>query len=395
MPEHGLTAGSLRREFEHGWIESAPGSSSSDGDIDGELLIVHGAEGPEVVARRIRYGSDGRPKSFERVEGGARWHFALQPSAGRIKAVRLEPTAVAVAPDVPSVIDLPAGLALLRIDPDGVGDPASASVGLRLQGSGGASLDAATPRWVVQRLVMGREADLAHDPSLPGIAPLPTALGEIETLMVLARPGSNTRPWEGRLDPIAGEQDPLRVAAAINSWWDAPDALPAPGGAVLGVDWSASPKRWSNAPRPGTKALLVLPEDGFPEPTRELATRLAAAWTSGRVSSTADPSSAETLVVVVSAEAPGPFATRLRSIAGLAAMRGKLLAGWSLAGPVRDDLAAWLLESTGVAGFGVAEGSVISRRSAPKQLRVLGRELSARGDRDRVESIPGPFLWHF
>jgi len=212
--------------------------------------------------------------------------------------------------------------------------------------------------------------------------------------MVLGRENMKRRPWEAETPTLAGEQDPLRIAAAINAWWDAADALPAPGGAVVGIDWVSSPKRWADAPAPGANALLVLPPDGFPQGVSVVAARLARAWTSGRVSAQADPSD-ETYVIVVSAEAPGLFAARLRAIAGQPAMKGKLLAGWSLAGPVRDDLAPWILESTAVAGVGIAEGSVVSRRGAAERLRAIARALETRGAASRVESIPGPFLWHF
>ncbi len=140
--------------------------------------------------------------------------------------------------------------------------------------------------------------------------------------------------------------------------------------------------------------MLVLPPDAFPHTAQALATRLAETWTTGRVSAQADPAD-ESLVIVISAEAPGPFATRLRAIAERPAMQGKLLAGWSLTGPVRDDLAPWILEQTAVAGVGIAEGSVVSRRTAPEHLRTIAQSLASRGAADRVESIPGPFLWHF
>ncbi len=140
--------------------------------------------------------------------------------------------------------------------------------------------------------------------------------------------------------------------------------------------------------------MLVLPPDAFPHTSRALATRLAETWAAGRVSAQADPVD-ETWVIVISAEAPGPFATRLRAIAERPAMKGKLLAGWLLTGPVRDDLAAWILERTAVAGVGIAEGSVVSRRTAPERLRTIAQSLASRGAADRVESIPGPFLWHF
>jgi hypothetical protein len=394
MPDHGIGEGGLERMFGAGWIEITPGVSGDDEDAGGELRIVHGAAGPEAVARRIRFGGDGMPVLFERFEAGRKWHYTLEQSAQGIRAIAVDAVVDTAPTAVPSTIELPDGLALLRIDPDVGSDPAAPSVGLRLQGSGAAPLDATTPRWVVQRLVLGRQADLAHDPSLPGIAPLPAAIGDIETLMVLGHDSLRRRPWEVNTPAIAGEQDPLVVAAAINAWWDAPGALPAPGGAVIGVDWASSPKRWADAPAPGAKALLVLPADGFPQRVSTVPTDLAEAWTSGRVSAQADPVD-ETLVIVISAEAPGLFATRLRAIAEQPAMKGKLLAGWSLAGPVRDDLAAWILESTEVAGVGIAEGSVVSRRAAPKRLRTISRALKSRGADDRVESIPGPFLWYF
>jgi hypothetical protein len=394
MPDHGIGKAGLTRHFGAGWIEITPGVSGDDDDSGGALRIVHGAAGPEVVARGIRFDAEGKPRLLDRLERGRRWSYRLEQDKQGMRAARIDAPAAVALPAAPKSIELPDGLAMLRIDPETDGNPAAASIGLRLQSVAAGPLDAATPRWVVQRLILGHQADLAHDPSLPGIAPLPSMFGEIESLMVLGRASLRQRPWETEPRPIAGEQDPLRVAAAINAWWDAPGALPAPGGAVVGVDWEVSPQRWAQAPRPGAQALLVLPEGGFPLESSGLAKLLAEAWTSGRVSAQADPTD-ETLVVVVSAEAPGLFASRLRAISKLPAMRGKLLAGWSLAGPVRDDLAPWILEEAALAGVGIAEGSVVSRRSAAQRLQQIVRALTARGESDRVESIPGPFLWHF
>ena len=126
-----------------------------------------------------------------------------------------------------------------------------------------------------------------------------------------------------------------------------------------------------------------------------LGRRLAASWGKGRVSDSANPTPEENLVVVVSAEPPGRFADRLRAIAALPAMRGKLLAGWSLGGPLRDDLPAWILEESQVAGVGIAGDSFVGLRTAPARLASVAAALAARGKTDRVESIPGPFLWVF
>jgi hypothetical protein len=122
--------------------------------------------------------------------------------------------------------------------------------------------------------------------------------------------------------------------------------------------------------------------------------QLAASW-DGRVSDRVESGAGENLVIVVSAELPGSFARRLRAIAAAPELSGKLLAGWSLAGPVRDDLPAWILEESAVAAVGIASGSVVGRRTAPERLAAVAAELKARGKSDRIESVPGPFLWIF
>ena len=76
-------------------------------------------------------------------------------------------------------------------------------------------------------------------------------------------------------------------------------------------------------------------------------------------------------------------------------MRGKLLAAWSLAGPLRRDLARSLIDRGQVAGVGLAEDSVVGRRVAVQQVVKLDRALVEAGATLRVEQLPGPFLWHF
>lgn len=396
LPDHGSPRAALHAEIRGGWVERIPGVSSADGNRDeaAEEWVVYSADSPEYTVRRKWTDGNGTPLRFERHEQGRRLRYSLNRRPGRFEALLETSTAIARAPALAEPFDVPDGLAMLEIDPGAVLDPMAPSIRLRLRGSGGGRpLEAAVPRWVVQRLVLGREADMARDPSLPGIAPFPAALGQVTTLMVLGRDETRSRPWDTETAPVAGEQDPMNVAAAIQAWWDAPDAPPVPAGAVVGCDPARSPARWSAAPRPGPRGLLVLPLDGFSSQS-ELRERLAASW-GGRVSERAEPTAAENLVVVVSAEPPGRFANRLRAIAASPVMRGKLLAGWSLGGPVRDDIAAWILEDSQVAGVGLAGGSVVGRRSAPDRLAAVAAELASRGKTDRVESIPGPFLWVF
>ena len=74
-------------------------------------------------------------------------------------------------------------------------------------------------------------------------------------------------------------------------------------------------------------------------------------------------------------------------------MRGRLLAAWSLAGALREDLAASLIGEGMLAGVGIAEDSLVARRETVKTIAELRAALARPGR--RVEQLPGPFLWHF
>ena len=146
---------------------------------------------------------------------------------------------------------------------------------------------------------------------------------------------------------------------------------------------------WAGAPRPTSKTLLVLPEEGFAAPFSELRGEIAAAWP-GPVASTL-PRKLPEMVVLVSAEDPGVVSGRLARLAARPEMKGKLLAGWSLIGPLREDLPARLLGS-GIAGFGLASGNAGDLRRAPELLGRFGDALPKKGER-RAEAYPGPFVW--
>jgi hypothetical protein len=396
MPAHGLQSG-LRSTFDGGWLVQKPGTSGSDAnsaDDSAQLFSVYSAESSEAGARRLFLGDDGRPVRFERLDRGRWLRYQFERSGQQLKVV-LDRTAETVAPTPVTATELPSGLAQLRLDTAGLNSSASAALDLELRSATAGPLNATTPRWVLQRLVMGREADAANDPTLPGVAPLPPQLGEVEALMVVAHDRALRRPWEPRAEVIAGEQDPIRVAAAIDRWWDQPQLRgTVPDGAFVGVDPTLSGQRWSRAPKVGRDALLVLPEGAFAAGSEPLRQALTEAW-QGRVSATADPSADENLVIIIGDESPGRFARRLREIAALPKMENKLLAGWSLAGPLRDDLAAWIVQESGVAGFGVASGSVLERRDATENLAAIAADLKRAKQARRVEAIPTPFLWFF
>ena len=213
--------------------------------------------------------------------------------------------------------------------------------------------------------------------------------------MVLARPEQSARPWETGPRDFAGEEDPLRLARSLGAWWSlgASEEKPA---SVVGTDPSTSVRRWSSAPALSGPVPLLLPQEAFPGPAIKLRDELHARWEAGPVLGTpGDPGDA-TLIVLVSAEAPDLLAVRLRALAKLPAMQGKLLAVWGLAGSLRQDLPAALLEEGRLAAVGLGGASVVDRRGAVKELERIEASLAARsGSPLRVEQLRGPFLWYF
>jgi hypothetical protein len=211
--------------------------------------------------------------------------------------------------------------------------------------------------------------------------------------MALPDPALWEPPWERAPGLLPGEEDPRRLALALQHWWGGQgEAAPA---AVVGIDRASSPARWSNAPRPGRGSLLLLPPDAFTGPQASARDELAAAWPANRVVAEPPASSNEPLVVLISAEPPGAFGHRLEQLARDPRMRGKLLAGWSLSGPIRGDLARSLLAAGQLAGVGLAQARVVGRRDAAQTIRTLEGALQDGAGAIRVERLRGPFLWYF
>jgi hypothetical protein len=199
-------------------------------------------------------------------------------------------------------------------------------------------------------------------------------------------------PWDGPSPVIPGEEDPLRLARALDAWW-ATDGGPA---AVVGVSPSRSPVRWAAAPPIGRRATLLLPESAFPPSTGSLRERLGRSWTGEEVVEEPPDSLEAGILVVVGAEPPGRFAERLRELARSPALAGKFLAAWSLAGPLRDDLATAILADGGPAAVGFAGDSLQDRRRAERHLGTLGEAIARPTDGStRPEHLPGPFLWFY
>jgi len=357
-------------------------------------------DGLDVTSRKIFLDASGKAVMFERVESGrlVRYRFEGQ---GKKRVARPVLSAAEVRLDERAVVDadlskLPSGLALFRAGEQlAVGSTArfeSRRVRLRMDATvEGApqTLHADIPRNVLQRLLLGPAADLARGRPLPGLSPLPEPLGKVDVLMVLLNPPRYAPPWSELSVPVPGEEDPARLARAMNVWWAAETG---PTRAVVGTDPRNSPFGWSNAPRPGNDAVLWLPGDGFPGPAARLRDGMRRAWRAGPVVSAFPSDAATSLIVLVSGEAPDRLAARLRSLARDPAMSGKLLAVWPLAGDLRPDLPASLLGEGRLAGLGMADRSVVGQRDAAGALSRMSAALSGS---TRVEGLPGPFLWFF
>ena len=248
-------------------------------------------------------------------------------------------------------------------------------------------MQASFPRPLLRRLVLGRSVDVTPAQGLSGLSPLPPTLGSVEGLMVLVDDRHRLPPWDGGLPPMPGEEDPLRLARALNRWWSADDT--ASHRAVVGVDGDRSAVRWDAAPRPSS-AVLLLPDEAFPETHRELPVRLRQAWGGSHVVTGVEEVPEADLVVLVGAEAPGRFSDRLRALAAEPAMQGKLLAAWSLSGALRADLPSDLLAEGTLAGLAIGNSALGETREAVEHLVALrdALERDAAAPR-RVERLPG------
>jgi hypothetical protein len=361
------------------------------------LRTVMGVHDPEVRSRKLYLGESGRLTTVERVEGSRLLRYGYDREGDLLKATIL---AGAVVPDVAAsaaAAEPPAdGLVRLSVVPADVENAPTERLLLEfLQGGTPRQLEADFPRSVLQRLVMGRSVDLTPAQSLP-LAPLPPSLGQVTAVMFQLGPVDRAFPWESSAAPDAGEEDPVRLARALNAWsrQGPPESAGPP--AVVGVDLGSSATRWNDAPRAAPSAVLLLPPDGFVGRSSALREELAAVWTVGPVVDALPDGLEATLVVTVSDEPPGLCASRVKELAGQPAMEGKLLAAWCLAGGMRPDVPAGVVAGGKLAGFGVASSTLVDRRHTIEDLAAFDRSLaSPLNDGGRIEQLDGPFLWFF
>jgi hypothetical protein len=383
-PAHGSAADRMR------WFVD----SGIDPVVGRWVLTVTAPLDPEVRSRRVLLGDGRRAGRIERLEGARLTTYRLERRGATVVALAEPARAVEDgSPAEPS--ELPPGVVLVSVLPDPAHLAPTTRVRLQVATPAGPQrLEADFPRAVLQRLVLGRDLDLAFQP-MP-LAPLPPAMGAVEVVMFTLAPGSGSPPWVQPPNPVPGEDDPVRLARALNRWSSNGPPAEAASPAVIATDPVSSPRRWLGAPRPASGAVLLLPSDAFSAKQSVVRQSLVSLWRAGPVTEALPPRVDADLVVLVSDEPPGLCASRVARLAAEPAMRGKLLAAWCLSGAPRPDIAPALLGPSGVAGLGVAAAEPIDLRVVPGTLESWSRVLGQAAERaPRVEQLPGPFVWYF
>jgi hypothetical protein len=403
LPDHGQDPGQKREyPLEKGASRILKAVFNSGGAPRRWFQVVMGADGPDARSRLVVLDLDGRARTIERVEDGRFLRYAIERDgtglvARPIAAPPLPIAVVAPRPPVPPVGDLPASFATLEVvsGPGGARDEAPL-VRVKIHAAGSKEVEAAFPRPVLQRVVLGREADLAAGRPLPGLGSPEQVLGSARRLMALMRPAEALPPWSGAGEAVPGEEDPVKVGTAVGRWWAAePSAVASAPAVVLGTAGARSVERWAKAPAPVRGSVLLLPDGAFSGPYAAIEDRLAAAWGADRTARNLAPGKIPDLVVLASAEPPALLGARLRAIARDPAMKGKLLAVWPIGGPVRGDIPASLLDEGNLAGVGLSEWSPIALRRVVDEVGRLGKAASGPAKEARAEDL-APFLaWYF
>jgi hypothetical protein len=388
LPAHGLgvqsAAPRAKQDHDWGWIERDAR----------RVAIVSSANGAEPLSVTRSVTDDDRLARVDRVELLYRSHYEIEASEfGFTARARSEPAADGEAL---ASAQLPAGLATLFVGGGESFDPATATPRVRVRLSATPegeprNMEADFPRIVLQRLVMGRALDPFPEQPMP-ISPLPPALGPVSSLMVLYDARHRARPWEPQWRVAPGEEDPQYLARAAKNWVaETGDADGPP--AVVGTDPAASPQRWTAAPRPRGPALLLLPAGAVPDAKRR---SLAREWKVGPTAEALPERLPGNVIVLVSAEPPGPLGDRLHRLAEDRRLAGSYLAVWSLSGPIRGDLAPSLVGAGNLAALGLAEATVVRWRAADAELASFDSAVGAVAETPhRIEHLAGPFLWHF
>jgi hypothetical protein len=405
MPDHGIDAKNPREYAGETGGQRIRKSVYSSGLVTFPWIrVVMGADGPDARSRLEILFLDGRARVIERYEDARFLRYAMErQGAGLVTRLMAEaplpPSAAAARPPDEPAAPLPAALATLEVLPAPSGTAASEetpAIRLRLRSPGRPDVEAAFPRPLLQRLVLGPQADLAAAKPLAGLGSPQQVLGTASRLMALMGPADSLPPWIAAAGAVPGEEDPATLGPAIANWWASRSAITGPHPAVvLGTARARSIRRWEKAPAPVSGAVLLVPDGVFPGPFATLERDIASAWGAGARVKTVEAGKTLDLVVLASAEPPALLGARLRALSRDPAMKGKLLAVWPFAGPVRADLPGSLLEEGNLAGVGVREWSPVGLRRIVEEIGSLSRMASTPRGAARGEDLAPVLAWYY
>ena len=390
LPAHGTTLAGSGPNGHFVEVRADPAGHS-------RVRVVLSALDEHAIARTLYLDDKRAVQRIERLEASRllSYRFERSGDAASVLAARRQSAPVgAPSPGGEGGTAVPEGLVRMRVGGASSDKPGAVRVRLEFASEGESrQVEADFPGTVLERLVMGRGVDLAQQQPMP-LAPLPAVLGAVEGVMFQLDPRASRSPWEEVQEPVAGAEDPVRLAQALNRWSAEGPADQAAAPAVVGTDLAQSPGRWAAAPRPAGKGTLLLPGGcALPAALRE---SLARSWSVGPVVDALPEAVATDLIVVVSQEPPAACAARVSALSSDPRMRGKLLGAFCLAGPLRPDVPASIAAGGGLAGLGVASSDFVDVRRAGEHLAAFAESLAsptlASG---RIEQVEGPFLWYF
>lgn len=381
-----------------GWIERGTWTPKGGKPIRFEQVVL-GPDGTWAQSRRRIDPTDPGMPFFERLESGRFVAYRLEDGTDTIRAavarldLPVETFDGAASRRDASPAPLPEGLAILHLSASSAPSEAAA-VGSRLVGPGPRDTSAEIPRGSLQRLVLGRALDGGSDRPLRGLTPAASVGAGARTILIPLPDALNRPPWTGVLETLPGDEDPVRIAGALTSWWAASGEPGAPAVAVA-TDPDRSPKRWAAA-TPPKRAIVLLPDDAFPVTGAAFLEALRRACAGVPTTASLEGVEDADVVVLASAESPGALGGRLRRLAGDPRLSGKAIAVWSAGGELRPDLPGSLLRDSGWTAFGLGDGGPLEPERAAAAIASFVTACAADdAPGRRIEAVPGPFVWHY
>ncbi len=362
--------------------------TASTGERPGTRRLIQSADSPDVRSRTLVIPGEGE-MSFRRYESRRAMAYRMERFGDELIARSSPPE-----PPAPPARIEPAGQSagILAMWLQGGAEPSK--LGVVVRNEAGQSLTADFPRDRFQQLVLGPHVDPRRLNTVPGVWPPSPQLGAVDRVLLLQDRNRTLPPWKKPSEPLPGEEDPLTVAGAMARWSAANRNTGLKFPAVAVGTSSAAVSRWTSAPAPGEKPVLLAPEAAFPGLARSYAGAIREAWQAGPVLDALPAGRGSGLVLVVSAEPGGLLADRLRALAMDPRIEGRAVLVWGMGSGLREDLAASLLAEGGLAALGFIAAPPVDWRRVAGDLAALSNTFKNEPPA-RLDDLPVPALWFY